>query len=135
MSIYIAHNLMHLLRLFAEFSCMAIHIGEIIKNLVKKKGISVTDFADKINYSRRNVYEIFDKKSIDTELLVKIGKILEQNLFLNYISEKDISELINNKKTSADELINIIERLKKTVDNLETRIISSPKSIKKSSKK
>ncbi|MBL7909915.1 MAG: helix-turn-helix transcriptional regulator [Bacteroidia bacterium] len=114
---------------------MAIHIGEIIKNLVKKKGISVTDFADKINYSRRNVYEIFDKKSIDTELLVKIGKILEQNLFLNYISEKDISELINNKKTSADELINIIERLKKTVDNLETRIISSPKSIKKSSKK
>ncbi len=98
---------------------MSIHIGEIIKNLVKSKGISVTDFADKINYSRRNVYEIFDKKTIDTGLLIKIGNILGKNLFLLYVSDKEIAEHKAEKKSTTDELVETVEQLKKIITSLE----------------
>ncbi len=97
---------------------MSIHIGKIIKKLVKKKGISVTDFADKINYSRRNVYEIFARETIDTGLLIKINKILEVNIFLNYISDSDIKEIKNSKSTK-EELNEILNNLKSEIDNLK----------------
>lgn len=93
---------------------MLIHIGKIIKKAVKKKGISVTDFADKINYSRRNVYEIFDRETIDTSLLIKINKILEENLFIHYLSESDINELKNSQPTP--------EGLKEIVNDLKSEI-------------
>ena len=46
--------------------------------------MSVTEFAQKINYSRRNVYSIFDKESVDTAVLKKIGDILDHNFFVDY---------------------------------------------------
>jgi plasmid maintenance system antidote protein VapI len=98
---------------------MSIHIGEIIKNLVKSKGISVTEFADKINYSRRNVYEIFDKKTIDTGLLIKIGNILGKNLFLLYVSDKEVAEHQAGKKSTTDELVETVTQLKNIVTSLE----------------
>lgn len=97
---------------------MSIHIGKIIKKLVKEKGISVTEFADKINYSRRNVYEIFDKENIDTGLLVKIGKVLEENLFLNYLSDSDVS-LFKNSKSTSEELQEILNNLRAEVGKLK----------------
>ena len=97
---------------------MVVHIGKVIKKLVKKKGISVTGFADMINYSRRNVYEIFGRETIDTGLLIKISKVLEQNLFLNYISDSDLSELKNSKSTS-EELKDILDNLKLEVKKIK----------------
>src|ERR1700677_4229580 len=117
---------------------MSIHIGEIIKGLVKKKGISVTDFAEKINYSRRNIYEIFDKKTIDTGLLVKISKVLEQNLFVLYITDKEITEHQANKKGTNEELIQTVEQLKKIVNefgiNFE-KVNTNKKSVEKKLRK
>lgn len=61
-----------------------IHIGEKIKEVAKKKGITIVDFASKINCSRRNIYSIFNKPTIDTGLLLKISKVLEYNFFEYY---------------------------------------------------
>ncbi len=97
---------------------MAIHIGKIIKKLVKKKGISVTGFADQINYSRRNVYEIFERETIDTGLLIKVSKVLEENLFLHYISENDISNFKNSKSTE-EELKEILADIRGEVKKLK----------------
>ena len=63
---------------------MKIHIGKKIKEAVKKSGMSVTEFAAKINYSRRNIYSIFEKESVDTSLLIKISEVLEQDFFTHY---------------------------------------------------
>lgn len=98
---------------------MSVKVGEVIQKIVKSKGISVTDFAEKINYSRRNVYEIFDKDTIDTGLLIKIGKVLGQNLFLLYVSDKEISEHQSQKKSIQNELAQTVERLKTIVDELK----------------
>ncbi len=63
------------------------HIGKKIQEAVKRSGLSVTEFASKINYSRRNIYSIFDKQSIDTSLLVKISEVLEHDFFTHYSAD------------------------------------------------
>lgn len=65
---------------------MKMHIGKVIRQAVKTSGMSVTEFAKKINYSRRNIYSIFEKESIDTSLLVKIGQVLDRDFFSQYNS-------------------------------------------------
>lgn len=105
---------------------MSINIGEIIKKQVKSKGISVTDFAEKINYSRRNIYEIFEKKTIDTGILVKINKVLGANLFMHYLSEEEITDFKSKKMKSEDVLI-AIKDLKDTVIALHEKHVESTK--------
>lgn len=61
-----------------------IHIGKEIKERLKASGVKVTIFAEKLNTERSNVYDIFSRKSIDTELLKKIGQILSFNFFSLY---------------------------------------------------
>ena len=97
---------------------MALHIGKIIKDLVKSKGLTVTNFADKVGYSRRNVYEIFNKSTIDTGLLIKVSKVLDKNLFLNYLSDSDLNRL-KNDKTTAEELKEILTNMKAEVKRLK----------------
>jgi plasmid maintenance system antidote protein VapI len=70
---------------------MAIHIGKKIKEEMYKQNISVSDFAKKINRSRNVVYDIFGRESIDTDLLNKIGKILNCDFFSMYSSQKEYS--------------------------------------------
>lgn len=64
-------------------ACM-IHIGMIIKAELDKQERSVTWFARKLYCDRTNVYKIFKRKSIDTELLLRISVILNTNFFQYY---------------------------------------------------
>ncbi|HLC83859.1 MAG TPA: hypothetical protein VJI69_08510 [Bacteroidia bacterium] len=68
---------------------MAIHIGKKIKDELYKQGISVSSFAKKINRSRNVVYDIFERESIDTALLNKIGIILRLDFFSIYSDQKE----------------------------------------------
>ena len=68
---------------------MSIHIGAIIKEELYKQGISVSAFAKKINRSRNVVYDIFERESIDTSLLNKIGLILHSDFFSVYSGQKE----------------------------------------------
>ena len=60
---------------------MVEHIGEQIKSVLEKKGLSVSEFAKRINKSRENCYSIFSRKTIDTGLLLKISTVLEYDFF------------------------------------------------------
>jgi transcriptional regulator with XRE-family HTH domain len=75
---------------------MAIHVGKKIKEELYKQGISVSVFAKKINRSRNVVYDIFERESIDTELLGKIGKVLGFDFFNLYSSQKEYQHLSKN---------------------------------------
>lgn len=59
------------------------HIGAYIKEVFDQgpKTWTVTWFAKQLNYDRRNVYSIFARQSIDTELLMRISRILDHNFF------------------------------------------------------
>jgi hypothetical protein len=58
-----------------------IHIGQQMKLVLETKGLTVTEFAKRINKSRENVYSIFTRKSIDTGLLSKISEVLEYDFY------------------------------------------------------
>lgn len=63
---------------------MRTHIGEIIESKFDRSGLTVVSFAKKLNTNRNNVYDIFKRKSIDTDLLYKIGQILDCDFFQHY---------------------------------------------------
>lgn len=68
---------------------MGIHIGKKIKEEVYSQGIPIVSFAKKINRSRNVVYNIFERESIDTDLLNKIGKVLDCDFFSLYSAQKE----------------------------------------------
>lgn len=68
-----------------------IHIGSCIQAELKRQERSVVWFARKINCDRSNVYNIFSRNTIDTELLMRISLILNHNFFVDYAQEYEIS--------------------------------------------
>lgn len=64
------------------------HIGHLIKEKfdLEPKGHTVKWFAEKLNCNVRNVYDIFSRSTIDTDLLLRISIILNYNFF-EHLSE------------------------------------------------
>ncbi len=59
-----------------------INLGEIIRQIVTEKGMSDASFAKEIGMQRQNVKKmVFEKQSLDTNLLCIISEVLECNLF------------------------------------------------------
>lgn len=71
---------------------MPIHIGKKIREEVDRQNIPITDFARKISRSRNVVYDIFERESVDTDLLNKIGKVLNCDFFSIYSSQKEYAQ-------------------------------------------
>ena len=69
-----------------------LHIGQLIKTVFKRSGMTVSDFARQLNCERTNVYTIFKRRTIDVELLVNISKILEYNFFEDVLKETDLDQ-------------------------------------------
>ena len=61
-----------------------VHIGSIIKEKFEESGHTVAWFARQINYDRTNIYRIFDRESVDTNLLMKISEVLNFDFFTYY---------------------------------------------------
>lgn len=66
-----------------------IHIGFEIKSELERQERSVSWFAHKLCCERTNVYSIFKRKSIDTDMLTRISRILQRNFFELYDDEVD----------------------------------------------
>lgn len=65
------------------------HIGQIIKQELEDQGRTVVWFARQLSYSRTNIYKIFDRASIDTDVLLRISMILGVDFFKVYSEELD----------------------------------------------
>ena len=68
------------------------HIGQAIKEELDRQDITVVRLAKELSYTRTNIYKIFEKSSIDTELLYRISIILKLDffkLYSNRIHEND----------------------------------------------
>ena len=92
-----------------------IHIGSIIKKVFDAKQITITEFANRINRERTTVYDIFQRKSIDTDLLLKISEVLDYD-FLREVYLQESAPI------TSKVLIKSIEiALKKTFDNIKTQ--------------
>ena len=69
-------------------------IGELIKDYVYKSNYNITDFAAAIAVTRNNVYKIFERNSIDIDLLARISKVLDHNFFEDLANDMDLANLV-----------------------------------------
>jgi|GEM_PF-5441786 len=59
-----------------------VNLGESIRNKVEELGLSQAEFARRIGMARQNVTKmVFERASIDTNLLCRISEELECNFF------------------------------------------------------
>lgn len=63
------------------------HIGNEIRKVLKDREMTVVELASRLSCTRVNVYKIFEKHSIDTELLLRISIALEYDFFSLYNTE------------------------------------------------
>lgn len=61
-----------------------IHIGQLIRSELAAQQHTVTWLAARIPCARRNVYDLFERSSVDTALLMRLSKILHRNFFMLY---------------------------------------------------
>lgn len=77
---------------------MSIHIGKELRDRLKHDGKSVVWLARQLGCHRTNVYNLFDKYSIDTQLLMRISSIMHHNFF--DILSREANERIEKENTS-----------------------------------
>jgi transcriptional regulator with XRE-family HTH domain len=65
-----------------------VHIGKKIKEELYRQGIPVSVFAKRIGRSRNGIYDLFERQSIDLELLSKISAVLKYDFFALYDQSK-----------------------------------------------
>ena len=61
-----------------------VHIGSKIKDQFDATGRTIAWFAREIQCERTNVYDIFERSHIDTDLLLKISEELNFDFFIYY---------------------------------------------------
>lgn len=92
---------------------MGYHFGQEIKKIIKKKGMTISEFARRINKSRENVYDIFTRKSLDTDLLKSISQVLDYD-FMGKSIEKtrenypDVLSDVSHYQTKAEQELYLI---------------------------
>ena len=62
-------------------------IGNIIKKQFEEQGISMSLFEEQLCCDRTNIYSIFNRERIDTELLKKTSIVLNHDIFKYYSEE------------------------------------------------
>ena len=70
-----------------QTAAVAVHIGSIIEEELKRQKRTKAWLAREINCERTNVYNILKSADINTNLLMRISKALSRNLFAHYSRE------------------------------------------------
>jgi len=71
-----------------------VHIGNVIKTKVEESDFSFSSFASQIGIQRQNIDRtIFEKKSIDTDMLLQISNVLNFDFFQYYSPAKKCNDL------------------------------------------
>jgi transcriptional regulator with XRE-family HTH domain len=79
---------------------MAYNFGAEIKKVIKSRGMTVTEFARRIHKSRENAYDIFRRKSLDTELLSVISQVLDYDFITKSQDRKTRTEYASEPKAA-----------------------------------
>lgn len=83
---------------------MEFMIGNEIKKLVKKRGLTNKAFAEKMDMEERNLYHFFKKKQIDLDQLLKATQVLDYDFVSLYIKNSKFSGYLNKTVTSENNL-------------------------------
>ena len=66
-----------------------IHIGKLIKQKLAEQGKTTLWLARQLSYNRTTMYKIYDKASLDSQMLFRISRIMNYDFFQEYSKELD----------------------------------------------
>ena len=95
-----------------------IHIGELIRKRAKEMRIGPTELGKLINTSKQNVYGIFRRPSVDSELLMRLSKALQFNFFSHYAADKQ--KLAREDRSAYASVSN--QKLKQEISDLRAQL-------------
>lgn len=67
-------------------------IGEKVEARAKELRMGPTELARKIKSTKQNVYNIYKRHSIDTDLLQRLGKVLDFDFFTYYLPANAVAQ-------------------------------------------
>ena len=71
-----------------------LNIGQVVRKKVEESGISKAKFAELLGIARQNIEKpVFQKHSLDTDLLCNISEVLNCNFFDYYKSDNQCNEI------------------------------------------
>lgn len=60
-----------------------VHVGKLVQTVFQRSGLKMTAFADRMETTRQNVYKIFQRESLSTDLLFRLSEELDYDFFLH----------------------------------------------------
>ncbi len=103
---------------------MSVNIGEKIKQRANQLRIGPTELGNLIHTSKQNIYGIYKRKSIDTEILSKLSIALDFDFFQYYSYNKaTYSETTLPQKSLSQKMIsfNEYQKLKNDYEHLKEK--------------
>jgi transcriptional regulator with XRE-family HTH domain len=104
---------------FTKICGMSIHIGQLIKEKVTEKRLSQEALGKMINTTKQNVGNIYKRRSIDTQLLLKLCAVLEYDFFEAFYTEEPLKSM---RKKELDAFNTEINNLQNTIRQKDERI-------------
>lgn len=107
---------------------MSTHRGEIVKNVIMRKGYTAREIAKFTNVNRRSVYNWFSQEELNANIIFRIGSIINHNfsaefpdLFTNHdfdiistepikLSEREPTLEIQKDAVWQDKYIEVLEK-------------------------
>lgn len=71
-----------------KFKMKNVHIGEMIRQELRKQGHTVNWLAEAICCEKSNIYKLFRRKSVDLDQLMTISEVLNHNFLRDCYEEK-----------------------------------------------
>ena len=63
-----------------------LHMGKMVETWVRSHGVSVGWLAGRISCTRNNIYGIFGRSSLDSDLLFRLSRSLDHDFFADLSS-------------------------------------------------
>jgi hypothetical protein len=76
---------------------VAIHIGELIRNEVELKRLTYKEFGLLIYLNEKTIPDIYDRESMQIDLLLRICKALNKDFFAVYYTEEPLKSIRNDE--------------------------------------
>ena len=101
---------------------MKIHIGQEIKKVYEQSGLKFKEFAQRMNYGTKNIYMIFEREHVSTDILQRASLALNFNFFEMYEKELPfVSEPMEQYRRATEENRLLKEQLALTERLMETK--------------
>jgi hypothetical protein len=55
---------------------MSVDVGQVLERVVRRDSMGISELSRKLNVSRRTIYNWFDQKSLNPEILLKVGHVI-----------------------------------------------------------